>query len=323
MAVAKVTLNGVTLMDVTDATASGSEILTNYNAYVHDGTKVSGSYVPPTPQMQTKTATYTPTESQQTATITADSGYDGLDEVDITVGAISSTYVGSGITRRSSSDLTASGATVTVPGGYYSEQASKAVASGTAGTPTATKGTVSNHSVTVTPSVTNSTGYITGSTKTGTAVTVSASELVSGNLAITENGTNIDCSTYSTVSVAVPSSGGVHIDTKTTTNSTATNTSISFSSLLGEPKAFFLRCTSTLSRSSSYRYYYVATMRYNGTATTGNRWYMYNGQFSNITSGYSFTWDASTSTLTVSSSGAQSTSPGAFYNGNYELVYVY
>ena len=59
------------------------------------------------------------------------------------------------------------------------------VAAGTAGTPTATKGAVNNHSISVTPSVTNTTGYITGSTKTGTPVSVSASELVSGTLNIT------------------------------------------------------------------------------------------------------------------------------------------
>lgn len=92
-------------------------------------------------------------------------------------------------TRRSSTDLSVSSATVTVPSGYYSAQASKTVASGTAGTPTASKGTVSNHSISVTPSVTNTTGYITGSTKTGTAVTVSASELVSGSETKTANGT--------------------------------------------------------------------------------------------------------------------------------------
>ena len=129
--------------------------------------------------------TVSPTESTQY--ITADEDYTGLGTV--TVNAISSTYVGSGITRRSSTDLTASGATVTVPAGYYSTQASKAVASGTAGTPTASKGTVSNHSISVTPSVTNTTGYITGGTKTGTAVTVSASELVSGSETKTSNGT--------------------------------------------------------------------------------------------------------------------------------------
>lgn len=64
-----------------------------------------------------------------------------------------------------------------------------AMPAGTAGTPTATKGTVSNHSVSVTPRVTNATGYITGSTKTGTAVTVTASELVSGSETKTANGT--------------------------------------------------------------------------------------------------------------------------------------
>lgn len=86
----------------------------------------------PSPSLQSKTKTYTPTESAQTESVTADSGYDGLSEVDVTVNAISSTYVGSGITRRSSTDLTASGATVTVPSGYYASDATKSVASGTA-----------------------------------------------------------------------------------------------------------------------------------------------------------------------------------------------
>ena len=109
------------------------------------------------------------------------------------------------IPTRDSNDLIVSGDTVTAPTGYYPMAASSSVSSGTAGTPTATKGTVSNHSVTVTPSVTNTTGYITGSTKTGTAVTVTASELASGNKEIVSNGTNIDVVGYSTVSVAVPS----------------------------------------------------------------------------------------------------------------------
>lgn len=82
-----------------------------------------------------------------------------------------------------------------------------AMPSGTAGTPSATKGTVSNHAISVTPSVTNTTGYITGGTKTGTAVTVSASELVSGSQTITENGT-VDVTNLASVDVAVESSGG-------------------------------------------------------------------------------------------------------------------
>ena len=53
----------------------------------------------------------------------------------------------------------------------------------------------------VTPSVTNTTGYITGGTKTGTAVTVSASELVSGTINITAAGTT-DVTNYANASVA-------------------------------------------------------------------------------------------------------------------------
>jgi len=136
-----------------------------------------------------KSVSYTPTESQQTDAVTPGSSYDALSKVNITIGAIPSTYVGSGIDRRDSTDLSASGATVSVPAGYYASAASKAVATGTEGTPTATKGTVSNHSVSVTPSVTNVAGYIAGGTKTGTAVTVSASELVSGSETKTSNGT--------------------------------------------------------------------------------------------------------------------------------------
>ena len=139
----------------------------------------------------------TPSESEQTFNSSSVDGYKP-----VTVGAISSTYVGSGITQRSSTDLTVGGATVTVPAGYYSTQSSKAVASGSAGTPVATKGTVSNNSISITPSVTNTTGYITGDTKTGTAVSVSASELVSGTLSITTNGTK-DVTNYKNVNVNI------------------------------------------------------------------------------------------------------------------------
>ena len=94
-----------------------------------------------------------------------------------------------------------------MPSGYYSSQASKAVSSGTAGTPTATKGSVSNHSISVTPSVTNTAGYISGGTKTGTAVTVSASELVGGSETKTANGT-YDVTNLASLIVNVAGGGG-------------------------------------------------------------------------------------------------------------------
>ena len=147
---------------------------------VHGGQPQGGSA-----NLQTKSETYTPTTSQITDSITPDVGYDGLDEVDITINA---------------------------------------VATGTAGTPTATKGTVSSHSVSVTPSVTNVTGYITGGTINGTAVSVSASELVSGTYSVTSSGTK-DVTNYA--SASVPSGSATAPSTISGTSasvSTGTNT---------------------------------------------------------------------------------------------------
>ena len=146
--------------------------------------------------MQSKTG-IVPTESSQT--ITPDAGYDGLSSVQID--GISSTYIGSQIHQRTSTDVTVSGATVSIPDGYYENSVDKSVATGTAGTPTATKGTVTSHSITVTPSVTNVSGYINGGTKTGTAVTVSASELVSGTYNVSSSGT-ADVTNYASISVS-------------------------------------------------------------------------------------------------------------------------
>ena len=239
-------------------TANGTGIdVTNYAAV---DVSVSGG----APVLETVTKSYTPTESVQSETITPSAGYDGIEEVDVTVGAISSTYVGSGVTRRDSTDLTASGATVSVPAGFYESAASKAVASGTAGTPTATKGTVSNHSISVTPSVTNTTGYITGSTKTGTAVTVSASELVSGSETKTANGT-YDVTNLASLVVNV-SGGASNVVQGTFTTSASTGVS-SFTipyTGTGYPIALFISIDGgTYNNSSSGNTtWYNSTQRY-------------------------------------------------------------
>ena len=236
MPINKVVFGNETLIDLTtDTVASADDILLGKVGHLRDGTVVTGTASGGDPHgtiwqdgqgnvhlddesgiaLQSKTVT--PTESQQI--VEAGEGYYALDTV--TVSAISSSYVGSGVTRRTSSDLTASGATVTAPAGYYASSASKAVASGTAGTPTATKGTVSNHAITVTPSVTNTTGYITGGTKTGTGVSVSASELVSGTYSVTSSGTK-DVTNYASISVPAGTEG-----TPTATKGTVSSHSVS------------------------------------------------------------------------------------------------
>lgn len=179
--------------------------------------------------------------------------------------AVDSIQTGGG-TPRTSTDLTVSGATVTAPAGVYTTDASKSVASGTEGTPTATKGTVSNHSVTVTPSVTNTAGYISGGTVNGTAVTVSASELVSGNLPITQNGNNIDCANYSTVSVNVSgSSKNAQVVQSTTRTNASALTAIGAELTVSKTGTYdiYYSCFRT-NTSSSYTW---ATRLYiNGTA---------------------------------------------------------
>ena len=98
--------------------------------------------------------TITPTESAQTI---GDRNY--MMEGAVTVNAIPSNYVGSGITRRSSSDLTNSLPSgvyrFIVPAGYYAEQATKDIAKYDLPTPTI--------------SIDNSTGVITATSFLGNA----------------------------------------------------------------------------------------------------------------------------------------------------------
>ena len=93
---------------------------------------------------------------------------------------------------------------------------------GTAGTPVAEKGAVSGNKVVITPKVTNAEGYIATGTITGTAIEVTAAELVSGTKTISASGVQ-DCKTYASVSVqeATPSfTGGVASITNPTSSYT-------------------------------------------------------------------------------------------------------
>ena len=199
------------------------------------------------PTLQSKTKTYTPTTSQQTETVTADSNYDGLSQVSITVNAMPN---------------------------------------GTAGTPTASKGTVSNHAVTITPSVTNSTGYITGGTKTGTGVSVSASELVSGSETKTENGTyNVTNLAELVVNVSGGGSKNVQAVQGTTRTTSSTLTAIGAEmtvSKTGTYNVYWSAFRSTTSGSYTYgTQLYVGGSAY-GTQNTTWTNHVQNNHLSNV-----------------------------------------
>lgn len=107
-------------------------------------------------------------------------------------------YTGT-IASKSSSDLTASGATVTAPAGYYASNATKSVSSGSATAPASISGTSATVStgsntitlsktVSVTPSVTA--GYVSSGTAGNSSVSLTASVTTKAAATITPTTSN-------------------------------------------------------------------------------------------------------------------------------------
>ena len=148
-----------------------------------------------------------------------------------------------------------------------------------------------------------------------TDTTAAAADVASGKYFYTASGVR-------TQGTSSGGGGGVNIDTKTATVSNYP-VSLEFSSMKGQPKAFSLRLGTQVSSSGSTSYYYIVDIVWNGTNYHGNCFRIGSTRrVETITSGYSATYSGTTLTITSSAS-SRSYSPGAFYNGSYELVYIY
>ena len=366
--------SGIVVSGTKTITTNGTHDVTNYAAAevnVPTGGQINN---------QTKTGINPSTSSQ---TITYDSGYTGLESVQINAMPAmtlptTTSGTGSGTTKATVSRST-SDQYINIPTGYNSAAANykvSAVPNGTATAPSTISGTSATVStgtntltlsktVSVTPNVSTA-GYISSGTagnsnvsltasvttkaattyhpsttdqtvaastyltgdQTFKAVTLSnltADNIKSGVVVKVGDSTDDDCVTSVTGTYSGGGGGSFNVATTTWTNSSNTTTSHQFTSLSGTPKFAVLRCTTQLTRSSNQTYYYIADIVWNGTSAYGNYHLRSNGSYNNVASNATtkYTVTTSTNSITFTSGGSRSAAPGSFYNGTYELTYVY
>ena len=145
MGVNKVVFGAVAIMDISDSTVTAETLAEGETAYRADGEKITGTAKMGGIDTSDATATAGDILSGKTA-------YAKGNKVTGT------------IATKTSSNLTASGATVTVPAGYYASQATKSVATATQATPSVSIDSAGK----ITASATQSAGYVSAGTKTGT-----------------------------------------------------------------------------------------------------------------------------------------------------------
>ena len=189
------------------------------------------------------------------------------------------------------------------------------VSAGTAGNSNVslTANVTTKAAATITPGTSNQT-IASGTYLTGTQTISGDANLVAGNI---KNGTTI----FGVTGTYSGGGGTLTVATKTATLS-AVGQTLSFTGLSGTPKYWFVKTTSQISSSGSTTIYYITDGFWSGTSVKGNSFRI--GSTRRI---YSWTTGVTQSysggTLTITGGSSTGSSPGQFYNGTYELTYIY
>ena len=168
--------------------ASGTKTLLTQGKYCEGDVEIVYARPSSSPTLQSKTRTYTPSGSQQTETVTADNGYDGLSQVGITVNATPSGSV------TAPSSISGTGATVSAGSNHL----------------------VLSKTISVTPNVTQA-GYISSGTAGNSDVSLQA------NVTTLGYGTYYPSGADRTIQSSTFITGTQTIKAVTTSNLTAEN----------------------------------------------------------------------------------------------------
>lgn len=211
--------NGV---NTSDATAIADEIFKGKTAYIADG-KVTGTFtidneLNTQDNLISQIQTALQNKATNTGTDTSDATAVAGDILSGKTAYAKGQKVTGTIATKTSSNLTASGATVTVPAGYYASQATKSVATATQATPSVSIDSAGK----ITATATQTAGYVSAGTKTGTKqLTTQAAKTITPS---TSSQTAVASGVYTTGDVKVnpiPSTYIIPTGTKTiTTNGT-------------------------------------------------------------------------------------------------------